>query len=377
MSGRATGDADAVSAGRRRTVTVALSPPYDVVVGPGLLGEVATRVAEATVAVVSDDAVWALHGRRLAERLEAGGKRVAAVTFPPGEASKDLATLGRVLRALASAGLGRDGAVLALGGGVVGDLGGLAAATYLRGVALYQLPTSLLAMVDAAIGGKTGIDLPEGKNLVGAFWQPRAVLADVQTLATLSPRELRQGTAEVVKTGLIGDPGLVDEAERLLVPAAAGEGAAAVPPDELAEVVARAAAVKARVVAADPHEAGVRAHLNLGHTLAHALEAASGLALGHGDAVLYGLVYAAALGRARGLTDQVERLAGIVERLRPDPLPDLPFEALVPYMRRDKKARAGRLRFVLLAEPGRPVVVDDVGEDELRSAWRALEELVR
>ncbi len=352
-----------------------LSPPYEVVVAPGLLGDVGARLAEASVAVVSDDTVWDLHGRGLAERLAGSGKRVSAVTVPPGEASKDLATLGRVLRELAAAGLGRDGAVLALGGGVVGDLAGFAAASYLRGVALYQLPTSLLAMVDASIGGKTGVDLPEGKNLVGAFWQPRAVLADVDTLATLPARELRQGTAEVVKTGLIGDPGLVDLAERLLVPAAVGEGRA--PTDALVEVVGRAAAVKARVVAADPLEAGVRAHLNLGHTLAHALEAASGLALSHGDAVLYGLVYAAALGRSRGLADEVDRLAGLVARLRPDPLPDLRFEALVPFMARDKKARGGRPRFVLLAEPGRPVVVDDVGEDELLSAWRALEELVR
>src|SRR5690606_38303959 len=277
-------------------------------------------------------------------------------------------------------------AVLALGGGVVGDLAGFAAATYLRGVALYQLPTTLLAMVDAAIGGKTAVDLPEGKNLVGAFWQPRAVLADVATLYTLPPRELRQGVAETVKTGLIGDPGLVDEAERLLVTAATGEGSeaaglggpgGAVPPGALVDVVARAAAVKARVVTEDPHEAGVRAHLNLGHTLAHALEAASGLALSHGDAVLYGLAFAAVLGRDRGLADVVERVPGLVTRLGPDPLPTFDLASLAPFLARDKKAVAGRMRFVLLEEVGRPVVVDDVTADELASAWRTLEELMR
>jgi len=367
---------EATRTGLVRTVTVAVSPPYDVVVGSGLLAAAPERVAAAAVAVVSDETVWPLHGRALAERLEAAGKRVAVVTIPPGEASKDLATYGRVVRELAAAGIGRDGAVLALGGGVVGDLAGFAAATYLRGLALYQLPTSLLAMVDACIGGKTGLDLPEGKNLVGAFWQPRAVIADVGTLATLPPRELRQGVAELVKTGLLGDPGLVDEAERLLLPAAAG-GELHAPPEALVDVVARAAAVKAAVVSADPHEAGVRAHLNLGHTLAHALEAASGLALTHGDAVLYGLVYAAALGHERGMVDLVDRLADLVARLRPDPLPDVTFEALVPFMARDKKARAGRLRFVLLEAPGRPTVVDDVSEAEMRAAWRALEELMR
>lgn len=366
-----------------RTVTVSVSPPYDVVVGPGLLASAAERVREARLAVVSDETVWGLHGRGLAAALEGAGRSVLTVTVPPGEGSKDLATYGRVVRALAAGGLGRDGAVLALGGGVVGDLAGFAAATYLRGVPCYQLPTTLLAMVDAAIGGKTAIDLPEGKNLVGAFWQPRTVLADVDTLATLPVRELRQGAAEVLKTGLIGDPGLVEATERLLLPVIAGAPSAspadpgALPVAELVDVVARSAAVKARVVAEDPHESGVRAHLNLGHTLAHALEAASGLALSHGDAVLHGLVFAAVLGRDRGLADVVERVAGLVKRLGPDPLPTFDLASLAPFLARDKKAVAGRMRFVLLEEVGRPVVVDDVTADELASAWRTLEELMR
>lgn len=360
-----------------RSVTVQLSPPYDVVVGAGLLEEAPRLVPQAAVAVVTDDTVGELHARRLVAALEATGKRVATITVPPGEASKGLATYGRVVRELAAAGIGRDGAVLALGGGVVGDLGGFAAATYLRGVPVYQLPTTLLAMIDASLGGKTGLDLPEGKNLVGAFWQPRAVLADVRTLRTLPARELRQGVAELVKTGYIGDLGLVGEAARLLVPAAAGQGSLNASEAELVELVARAAAVKTRIVSEDPHEAGVRAYLNLGHTLAHALEAASGLALSHGDAVLYGLLYAALLGRARGMADVVDEIDRLVGQLRPDPLPDVAFDALVPYMARDKKARAGRVRFVLIAEPERLELVDDLTEAELRAAWSALEELVR
>ncbi len=361
-----------------RTVSVEVSPPYDVTVGAGTLRTVADHVPERRLAVISDENVWPLHGPALVAGLEASGKHVDVTTFLPGEASKDLETYGSLVRSLATAGLGRDGAVLALGGGVVGDLAGFAAATYLRGVALYQLPTTLLAMVDAAIGGKTAVDLPEGKNLVGAFWQPRAVHADVETLATLPRRELRQGMAELVKTGLIGDPALVDASEAWLAAASGTAGAIALPAvDELVDVVAGAAAVKARVVAADPLERGVRAHLNLGHTLAHALEAATSLRLAHGDAVLYGLLFAALLGRSRRLFDTVDRLAKLVGRLGPDPLPALGFDALQPYLARDKKALAGRLRFVLLEEAGRPVVVDDVTEAELRSAWRELEELMR
>lgn len=359
-----------------RTLRVEVSPPYEVHVAPGLLDEADKLISEKSVAIIADSTVRHLFGHELTNVLVAAGKTVKVVSFTPGEGSKDLPTYGRVIRDLASAGLGRDAAVIALGGGVSGDLAGFVAATYLRGVAYYQLPTSLLAMVDSSVGGKTGVDLPEGKNLVGAFWQPKAVLADVRALRSLPARELRQGAAEVLKTGLIGDPPLTDFVAVKLVPAVARQGQLP-SDDDLVDAVARSVAVKAGIVAADEREHGVRAHLNLGHTLGHALEAASRFALPHGDAVLYGLVFAALIGSRRGYADLVEPLVQIVRRLSPEPLPSLNLDDLLPYLSRDKKAVAGRPRFVLLADMGQPVVVDDVTEAELRGAWSELEEMMR
>lgn len=359
-----------------RSLRVEVSPPYDVHVAPGLLDEAGRFVAENSVAIIADSTVRHLFGHELTDVLVAAGKTVKVVSFTPGEGSKDLPTYGRVMRDLASAGLGRDAAVIALGGGVSGDLAGFVAATYLRGVAYYQIPTTLLAMVDSSVGGKTGVDLPEGKNLVGSFWQPKAVLADVRALRSLPARELRQGAAEVLKTGLIGDPPLTDFVAEKLMPAVAKQGQLPAD-DDLVEAVARSVAVKAGIVAADEREHGVRAHLNLGHTLGHALEAYSRFALPHGDAVLYGLVFAAILGRARGFVDLVEPLAQIVRRLSPEPLPGVNLDELLPYLARDKKAVAGRPRFVLLADMGKPVVVDDVTEDLMESAWSEFEEMMR
>lgn len=357
-----------------RTVRVQVSPAYDVRVAAGLLSEVPRLVDHDSVALIVDANVRRIYGHDLVSALEGAGMQVTQVTVSPGEPSKDLATYGRVLRELAGAGLDRGSAVIALGGGVVGDLAGFVAATYLRGVALYQVPTTLLAMVDSSVGGKTGVDLLEGKNLVGAYWQPRAVFTDVKTLDTLPPQELRQGAAELLKTGLIGDPALTDVAAESLVPAVAGEGP--LPPAEaLVDAVSRSVRVKAGIVAADEREGGVRAHLNLGHTLGHALEAASRYALPHGDAVLYGLLFAALLGRERGMVDVVERLTTAVKSLRPEPLPAVGFSDLTPFMARDKKSVAGRPRFVLLAQVGEPVVVSDVGAEEMGAAWRELVEL--
>ena len=359
-----------------RTLRVAVSPAYDVDVSPGLLDDAGRFISEKNVALIADSTVRHLYGHELTDVLVGAGKTVKVVTFTPGEGSKNLPTYGRVIGDLASAGLGRDAAVVALGGGVTGDLAGFVAATYLRGIAYYQLPTSLLAMVDSSVGGKTGVDLPEGKNLVGAFWQPRAVLADVKTLESLPARELRQGAAEVFKTGLIGDPVLADFAASQIVPAATGRGPLP-SEDVLVDAVARSVAVKAAIVAADERELGVRAHLNLGHTLGHAMEAASRFALPHGDAVLYGIVFAALLGRRRGYADLVQSLAQVVKGLSPDPLPAFELDDLLPYLARDKKVVGGRPRFVLLADMGEPVVVDDVTEAEMRGAWSELEEMMR
>lgn len=353
----------------RRTLKVRVTPPYPVVVGAGVLGDLGRIVHERDVAVISDAHVAPLYAGAVERAMTDAGKRVRSWTVPAGEDSKSIATWQHLLRQLAGAGLGRDAAVVALGGGVVGDLAGFVAASYLRGVAFYQVPTSLLAMVDASVGGKTGLDLPEGKNLVGAFWQPRAVVADVRTLASLPEREFRHGTVELVKHGFLADPTLLQRFDAGWAPGIEDEA--------LVDAVTRSVAVKAAVVAADEREAGPRAHLNLGHTLAHALEAITAHAMPHGEAVAYGLLYAALLGRARGMADLVPRMQRLVRWVDPAPLPDVPFEALAPYLARDKKVAAGRLRFVLLEDVGRPCVVDDVAAAEQATAWQALREATR
>lgn len=351
-----------------RVLPVQVAQPYSVHVGADVLPSVPSLVPQRNVALISDANVDPIYGDQLAAALRAAGKEVVRLTVPAGEASKSLERYGELLNALAAAAFPRDGAVLALGGGVVGDLAGFVAASYMRGVALYQVPTSLLAMVDASVGGKTAIDLPAGKNLVGAFWQPRAVFADVSTLKSLPEREFRQGTVEFVKHGLLAEPSLLGTF---------AEGwSQDLPLDQLADAVARSVAVKAHVVAADEREAGVRAHLNLGHTLAHALEAASQQRLAHGDAVAYGLVYAALLARRRGYADHTAAVYELFNWVLPGPLPVAEFEALYAYMQRDKKVAHGRVRFVLLESVGKPVVVDDLTYGELERAYGELLKVV-
>lgn len=349
-------------------IRVDVEPPYTVTVGRGLLERFAADVEQRRVAVVSDTNVAALHLPALLQALDGAGVETHAYRVPAGEDSKSGERWLELQRAFARDGLDRKAAVVALGGGVVGDLTGFVAATYLRGLPWYQLPTSLLAMVDASVGGKTAIDLPEGKNLVGAFWQPRAVFADVDALATLPEAEIRQGTVEHVKHGLLADARLLDGFE--------GTFGAGRSPAGLAEAVARSVAVKAAIVARDEREAGVRAHLNLGHTLAHGLEAISAHALTHGDAVAYGLHYAALLGAARGLADVTAHTRRLLAWVRPAPLPAVTFGALRPYLARDKKNVGGRQRFVLLREVGDPCIVDDVTPREQERAWASLMEEV-
>jgi 3-dehydroquinate synthase len=339
---------------------------YDVVVGPGALAEGARRIGEAghhRVAVVTQAAV-ADHAGPFA----ALGADV--MTIDDGERAKTLATVEALCRRLAASGLLRGDAVVALGGGVVGDTAGFAAAVYHRGIAVYQAPTTLLAQVDAAIGGKTAVNLPEGKNLVGAFHQPRGVFADTSVLATLPSREYRAGLGEVAKYAFIDGapepPG--DLADRLLE---WSEALAARDPAILAAVVARCAAMKAAVVGADEHErTGVRAVLNYGHTLAHALETQAGYAVLHGEAVAIGMVFAAGLAQGLGRVDDgfVERQRRVLAAL------DLPLRAptglgaddVVAVMRRDKKA-AGGLTFVLPGPAG-VTRVDDPPAEALAAA---------
>lgn len=354
---------------------VALEPGYDVWVGtgPDLLRDALAAVDAARasqVAIVTDDQVAAAgHATRVADVWRGLGVEVVLLEVPSGEGSKSPAVWADLHARLAVAGCDRDTWVCAVGGGVIGDLAGFVAATWLRGVTFVQVPTTLLAMVDASVGGKTGLDLPTGKNLVGAFWQPRVVVADVAALASLPNPVLREGAVELYKHAL-----LVDAPWRSAFHAA---GAPAGLPTGLdveawTRLVAAGVQVKIDVVRRDPQEHGVRAHLNLGHTLAHALESASGHALSHGTAVAYGLVFAALLGRARGWVDWVEDAIAVARWAARAPLPDPSFATLFGYMGRDKKRRAGRLRFVLLEERGSPRLADDVTVPELERAWAEL-----
>jgi 3-dehydroquinate synthase len=341
---------------------------YDVVVGLDVLDEVGERLAALGFAgrcgVVTSDRVAGLYRGRVERSLALAGFTPVVVEVPDGEQHKTFATLERVLDALLRAGAERRMPIVALGGGVVGDLAGFAAATLLRGVPVVQVPTTLLAQVDASIGGKTAVDHAVGKNLVGAFHQPRLVLADVGTLATLPRRELRAGLAEVVKYGVIGDAALFARIER--DPSAL----LTTDPASLVPIVAACARQKAAVVAADEREeGGERAVLNFGHTVGHAVEAvtAYGRFL-HGEAVAIGMVAAARVSRSLGVCDAatVDRIRQVLERLElPVAVPpELPRAALAAAIGADKKSSAGKVRFVAVEQVGRvrlvPLAANDI-----------------
>jgi 3-dehydroquinate synthase len=356
-----------VASGR---VEVPVAPPYPVVVGAGLdLADVLCGVLEPTVgAILTDSNVGPLHAASLVRTLESAGWRVAdVVEVPAGETSKNLQTYAEVLRRLARAGMTRDGALFALGGGVVGDLGGFVAATYMRGIDLVQLPTSLLAMVDSSVGGKVGVDLPEGKNLVGSFFQPRVVAADLGWLETLPTRELSYGLAEVVKMGLLAGGSYFADLDKVAAARAADLHA-------LQALILDSVRFKAQVVAGDEREKGRRAILNYGHTIGHGLEAAADYTLPHGEAVSAGMVAAACLSHERLGTDLVAlhedllRSAGL-----PLKVPAVDVEKALSAMGRDKKRRAGsEYRFVLLEDVGKPLWGVPVGEEEARRAIGAV-----
>ena len=331
-----------------------------------LAGELkALRQAGRPVALVTDAHVAAGQPRVL-RTLAAGAP---LLVLPPGERAKSLRSLERVLDFLAAERLDRSAVLVAVGGGVIGDLGGFAAATYLRGIDYLQVPTTLLAMVDSSVGGKTGVNLAAGKNLVGAFHQPRGVFIATDFLATLPPREFAAGMAEVIKSGLLGDAALFARLERSpLTPAS----------DDLAGVIRRCCALKARIVEADECErapAGGRALLNLGHTFGHAIEQATGYRrYRHGEAVAIGLAAAARLSQALGLLEAaaVARIDSVLQaHALPARLPTrLRIAALMAAMARDKKARAGRPRFVVLERPGAAVTREGVGPELVAAVWR-------
>ena len=348
---------------------------YDVRIGADLLDEAGRWIAplqkRGRAAVVSDDTVWRLHGVRLVDALARAGVEALAIIVRPGEQTKSFEGLADVTDRLLALGLDRGDLVIAFGGGVVGDLAGFAAAIYKRGIDFVQIPTTLLAQVDSSVGGKTAIDTARGKNLVGAFHQPRLVLADLTVLSTLPPREMRAGFAEVIKYGLLGDHNFFEwlEANSAEVLARA--------PAALLHAVARCVEMKAEIVAEDEFEQGRRALLNLGHTFAHALEAESGFgdALLHGEAVGAGmslaLRFSAQLGHLNGQDAERARRALAASGL-PTALaevPGHPFKAdrLLDHMAQDKKAEAGRLTFILAHGLGEAFVAKDVDPAAVRS----------
>jgi len=357
-----------------RTVQVGGTTPYRIEIAPGLLDQGQALAAHARgrhALLLSDSNVAPLYAARVEAALRAARPdlRIATHAIPAGEQYKTLETFGQVIHALAELGATRDATVYALGGGVVGDLAGFAAACWMRGVDCVQLPTTLLSMVDSSVGGKTAVDIPQGKNLVGAFHPPRAVLADTATLRSLPPRELRAGLAEVIKYGGIRDPDFFAWLEQQRQALLDGDDQA------LAEAIARSCEHKAGIVERDPLEKGERALLNLGHTFGHAIETAQGYsgagrdALNHGEAVAVGMVLAARLSARLGMAPEsdTERMQALLEAYGlPTRLPaGLQPQALLERMRLDKKNIAGRLRLVLWRGIGRAEVVPDVDEAQV------------
>ncbi len=318
------------------------------------------------VAIVTNTTVAALYLQQLTGALQARGVDVLSIVLEDGERYKDWATLNRIYDALLARRCDRKTTLIALGGGVVGDLAGFAAATYMRGIPFIQVPTTLLAQVDSSIGGKTGINHPLGKNMIGAFYQPRLVLADTAVLETLPARELSAGMAEVIKHGLIRDMAFFSWLEQNM------EKLLACDQDALAHAVRRCCEIKAAVVAADERETGVRALLNFGHTFGHAIE--SGLGYGnwlHGEAVAAGMVMAADLSRRMGLIApaDVERIVALLKRARlPIAPPDIDSGRMLELMGVDKKAEGGKLRFILLDAIGSASIRADVPDDPLQQA---------
>lgn len=356
-------------------VRVALAErSYDILIAPGLLddaGMAIKRHAPARrAAIVSDDTVWALHGAALMHALDTAGLEATVITVPAGEGSKCFAELQRVCGFILDAGIERGDIVIAFGGGVVGDLAGFAAGIVRRGVRFVQIPTTLLAQVDSSVGGKTGINMAQGKNLIGVFHQPSLVIADTALLNTLPARQLRAGYAEVAKYGLLGDATLFSWLERNVDALMDGDMELRV------EAVRASCAAKAAIVAADEREMGRRALLNLGHTFGHALEAATGYGqrLIHGEGVAIGMCLAFELSARMGLCSQEtpSRVAAHLARAGlpthitaiAGKLPDA--DGLIALMGQDKKVKDGRLTFILARDIGEACITQDVPADRLR-----------
>jgi 3-dehydroquinate synthase len=364
-----------MSAGEAKVVTVRLAnESYDIVVHPGLLARVGERLAGLTTTpramLVSDANVTPHHGPALRDACAKAGISIdAECVIPAGEDHKSIEQIARAYDAFLRAKIERSTPVLALGGGMIGDMAGFIAATTLRGVPFVQVPTTLLAMVDASVGGKTGVNHAVGKNLIGAFHQPIAVFIDPEVLRTLPPRELRGGLAECIKHDVIRDAAGFERLEREI------GWALSLDMDYLTELVAHNVAIKARVVEADPFEHGERAHLNFGHTFGHAIETASRYEYSHGESVALGMVAASTLARDMGLLDDAsrQRIVGVIRKA------GLPFSGLtlatkdvVETMYFDKKVKGGKLRFVLPDRIGHVVIRDDAPTELVTKAVESL-----
>ncbi|WP_119068082.1 3-dehydroquinate synthase [Rubrobacter indicoceani] len=355
------------------TVTVDLTPSYPVVIGAEIpIGEVlAAHVSPGPCVIVTDSNVGPLHLADACGSLESAGWEVLDnLQFIAGEESKSLKVYSELLGRVARTGLGRDGTIFALGGGVVGDLVGFVAASYMRGVRLVMLPTTLLSMVDSSVGGKVGLDLPEGKNLVGAFHQPEAVVADIARLETLPEREISNGLAELVKMGLLAGGEYFRDLDAISAARSGDSG-------PLVKLIEHAVRYKASVVERDEREGGLRSVLNYGHTIGHGLEAASGYRLSHGEAISLGMVCAAKIGAKHTGFDLMERQRELLLACGL-PVTQTGFDAgaVLAAMSRDKKRAAedgARMhRFVLLEEIGRPVWGVSVSEPEVIEALETL-----
>lgn len=340
-----------------KTIHVNASKSYDILIERGILDrageEIKTVCGAGEALIVSDDTVWDLYGETVLASMQKAGFDVTSFTFPHGEQSKNLSVYADILNALAARHLSRKGLVVALGGGVVGDMAGFAAATYLRGVRFVQIPTTLLSQVDSSVGGKTGVDMPEGKNLVGAFYQPRLVLIDPAVLATLPDQTFADGMAEVVKYGYISNREILD-----MVSA----------PDykkNIERIICECVRIKRDVVTIDEHDTGLRMILNFGHTIGHAAEKLGNYVdLTHGQAVAVGMVAAMRLSAMLGNEDLSERLIGILEHIG---LPtELKYgrEDIYRSLLSDKKKFGATVNFILVREPGRAEITP-IGAEKL------------
>jgi 3-dehydroquinate synthase len=362
---------------RNLTVRIERNPSegHDIHIGREILEAAALRLMSSgwgsRYVVLTDSRVGAVHGRQLMDLLRGTGARVDPVEIQPGEASKTVATALDIIRQLLSIGADRHTCLVALGGGVVGDLTGFVASIFMRGIPYVQFPTTLLAQVDSSIGGKTGVDLPEGKNLIGTFYQPKAVFMELSFLDTLPQEQMREGLAEVVKYGLIEDPELLSIVE------ARPDLCSRKDPDRLEEIVYRCALIKKRFVEMDERDQGVRRMLNFGHTIGHAIEAESSYEISHGEAVSIGMVAEARISLKLGHLSkgEVERIEGLLASLGlPVRVPHgLSTEGILAHMQRDKKRSGNTRPIVLLKRIGLPFLERDVPESCIRETLMELQ----